>query len=67
VVRGDPYTEVSETAKIGTDEQELNRRLYNSGKVATHTNAQTYLRSTCAVDLAVIDRRIKVLPREVLN
>jgi len=34
-------TEVSGTAKVGTDEQELNKRLYKSGKVAHHTKAQS--------------------------
>jgi len=41
VVWGDPCTEVSETAKVGTDEQKLDMRHVKSDKVATHTNVQT--------------------------
>ena len=65
---GDPYTEVSETAKVGTDEQELHKRHCRSDKVAHHTDVQNsgdYRRSTCNVDAAGIDRRTFTLPREV--
>jgi len=74
VVWGDSSTEVSETAKVGTDEQELNKRLYRSGKVAqlvptprylTNTQNITEVMSTYTVDSAGIDRRIFTLPREV--
>ena len=59
-------TEVSGTAKVGTDEQERHMRLFESGKVAHHTNAQkTLRRRTQIVDAAAIDRRIFALPREV--
>ena len=34
------WSEVSGTAKVGTDEQELHRRLNNGGKVAQHTEAR---------------------------
>ena len=33
-------TEVSGTTKVGTDEQELHKRLVNGGKVAHHTEAR---------------------------
>ena len=62
-------TEVSRTAKVGTDEQKLDKRLYRSGKVAHLTNAQNVAEamSTYTVDSAGIDRRIFTLPREVCN
>ena len=41
VVWGDPCTEGSQTAKVGTDEQKLNMRHDKSDKVAHHTNVQT--------------------------
>ena len=34
-------TEVSGTAKVGTNEQELDKRLCKSGEVAHHINALT--------------------------
>jgi len=77
VAWGDPCTEVSETAKVGTDpdilrygagEQELHKRHCRSDKVAHHTDVQNsgdYRRSTYNVDAAGIDRRTFTLPREV--
>jgi len=34
------WSEVSETAKVGTDEQEPNRRLHRSGEIAHQIDAQ---------------------------
>ena len=39
-------TEVSGTAKVGTNEQELDKRLYKLCKVAHHTNAQNVKRKS---------------------
>ena len=43
MVWGDPCTEVSGTAKVGTDEQELHKRLLMPDKVAHLTNVQNAL------------------------
>jgi hypothetical protein len=40
VVWGDPYTEGSQTAKFGTDEQKPDMRLLNEDKQAHHCNVQ---------------------------
>ena len=44
VVLGDRCTEESETAKSGTDEQELYMRLIRTDKVAHRINVQTLKR-----------------------
>ena len=62
------YTEVSEPAKDGTDEQELYMRLRKPDEVAQQTEVQT-CRNTSAfiVDAAGFIRRVFILPREVLE
>jgi len=49
VVWGDPYTEGSQTAKSGTDEQERHMRLFVEGKQTHHCNAykQQFTNSRC--------------------
>jgi hypothetical protein len=59
-------TEGSETAKSGTDEQKRNMRHICSGEQALHCNAQRIQKNNC-VDSAVIGRRKKFLPGEVLE
>jgi len=46
------YTEGSGTAKAGTEEHELHKRLVKEGKVTQHTNAykQRFLASRCSSD-----------------
>jgi len=44
VVSREGCTEVSGTAKVGTDEQKPDKRLYGTGKVAHHTKAQNTTR-----------------------
>ena len=65
VVKRELRTEGSETAKVGTNEQEPDKRLYKSDKVAHHTDVQTSNRSIYAVDPVGIDRKRMLLPGEV--
>ena len=59
------YTEGSETAKSGTDEQERHMRLFSEDKQAHHCNVQTEqsLNSRCRRHW----RKEKALPREDLH
>ena len=67
VVCREAGTEGSETAKVGTDEQESDKRQGRSDKVSHHIDVQTQKRSICHVDPAAIDRRNMLLPGEVLD
>ena len=63
VVWGDPYTEGSQTAKSGTDEQERHMRLLNEDKQAHHCNV--HFANHFIVDAAAIGGRKMLLPGEV--
>ena len=65
VVYREVYTEGSETAKTGTDEQKRNKRHNCSGEQALHCNAPRMQKSN-SVDSAGIGRKKKHLPGEVL-
>jgi len=64
VVWGDPYTEGSQTAKSGTDEQERHMRLLDADKQAHHCNV--HITKHFIVDASGIGGRKKLLPGEVL-
>ena len=57
----------SETAKVGTDEQKLDKRHDKSDEISHHINVQIpkLRESICHVDSAAIDRRKMLLPGEV--
>jgi len=65
VVWGDPYTEGSQTAKSGTDEQKRHRRHRNKDKQPHHCNV--HIKSYFDVDVAGIGGREKLLSGEVLE
>ena len=66
MVWGDPYTEVSETAKAGTEGHELHRRLGRPDEVSQPADVQTPIwESVCQVDAAGIGQRTFVLPGEI--
>ena len=59
-------TEVSETAKDGTDEQKLYRRLRKPEEVAQQTEIQRWSNTSAfMVDAAGLIRRVFILPGEV--
>ena len=66
MVRGNPRTEGSETAKSGTDEQEGHMRLLTADKQAQHCDVQR-LKQRLVVDATGIGRRNMLLPGEVLE
>jgi hypothetical protein len=66
VVRGDPCTEGSGTAKSGTDKQERHMRLMNEDKQAHLCNVLRF-QNHLLVDAAGIGGRKKLLPGEVLT
>ena len=63
MVRGDPYTEGSQTAKSGTDEQKRHMRLSIEDKQAHLCNV--HFISHFIVDAAAIGGRKLLLPGEV--
>jgi hypothetical protein len=65
VVYREVYTEGSQTAKSGTDEQEWHMRLWVEDKQAHHCNV--HLTYHPLVDAAVIGRREKLLPGEIFR
>ncbi len=66
MVWGDPCTEVSETTKVWTDEQERDKRHDCMGKQPHHCKA-LWIPKYSYVDSAGLDRRTFTLPREVLS
>ena len=62
MVRGDPCTEGSGTAKSGTDEQKRHKRLFGEGKQAHHCNA--HITNFQIVDVAGIGGKNMLLPRK---
>ncbi len=73
VVKCELRTEGSETAKVGTDEQEVHKRLQNEDKRPQQRNVQTCLssdreyKSRFVVDVSGINWRKMLLPGEVLE
>jgi hypothetical protein len=66
VVCCEASTEVSETAKDGTDEQKLYRRLRKPEEVAQQTEIQRWSNTSAfMVDAAGFIRRVFILPGEV--
>jgi len=67
VAWGNPYTEGSETAKVGTDEQEPDMRHDKTDEIAQLIDVPIPLNreSVCHVDPAAIDRRNMLLPGEI--
>jgi hypothetical protein len=63
--RSNSTSEVSETTKVCTDEQKLDMRHSIVDKVAHHTKVRR-IPKRCYVDSAGINRRLFILPGELL-
>ena len=66
MVESDFSTEGSETAKVGTDEQKVHKRLYKMDE-QTHRCDVQRRQEFYTVDVSGIDRRKTLLPGEVFN
>ncbi len=68
----EPCTEGSKTAKVGTDEQERHRRLWQKDEYAQQYDVRNrasdaQMSAFVIVDVAGIDGRKMLLPKEVLK
>ena len=66
VVKRNLRTEGSETAKVGTDEQEVHKRLYEPDEQAQLCEVQR-IPKVHIVDVTGINRRSMLLPGEILT
>jgi hypothetical protein len=65
-VPGDRKSEVSHTAKAGTEEHELHRRLVKPDEASQPADVRTLIgANVCQVDAAGISQRTFVLPGEI--